>query len=98
VAAAIGAPALPLDRRRASSRVAVSGAVPGSPVWLEATWLTPVGAIADSRGRAKLELWHDGQATVHCGGDQVEVTLRPDEWRDLQRTDQATDVDLPPRP
>ncbi|MCK6508136.1 hypothetical protein L6R53_33020 [Myxococcota bacterium] len=69
-----------VEGRRATTRVAVSGGTPGQVAWLEGPWLVAEAAVVDAQGRATLETWYEGPATLHVGGVASPVPLRAPEW------------------
>jgi len=89
----IGARAFPLDqKRRASSRVEVSGAQPGELVWLEAPGTTLVGAQASAEGGAVMDLWFEGEAVVHGQGWQKAIELDAMHWQGVKLFGHVTEA------
>ena len=86
----------PLDRsRRASSRVQVEGAVPGTLVWAEAPGMTLRGAQVGSEGTAQFDVWYEGPATVRGEGWSRDVTLTPMTWEGVRMYGYPTTVKAP---
>ena len=76
----------PTAGRRAPARIEISGLDAGQSAWAQASWHPRVGAIADGDGIARLELWHEGAATISVDGVSVDLTVSPGSW-DLSGTD-----------
>ena len=93
VLAGMGAPAYTLERRRrASSRVRVTGARPGELVWVEAPGTTLVGAQAGDDGVATIDVWFDGAATVRGRGWQASVDLDAMHWQGVKLYGEVAEV------
>ncbi len=67
--------------RRTASVVVVEGLRPGQIAVLHAPFIAPIGAAADATGKARIEVWYAGEATLRVeSADQV-VRLVPGEPR-----------------
>lgn len=92
-----GVRAFPLDRtRRASSRVRVTGLAPGALVWVAAPGTTLHGAQANDDGVAEVDLWFEGEATVHGPGWSEAVEVAPMTWRGTRLFGHVAEVAAPP--
>lgn len=77
-AAEVGAPPWRGGPRRRMSAVVVDGLEPGQIATLYAPYLAPTGAAADDAGRARIEVWYAGEATlVRPGGQVSSVSVAP---------------------
>ncbi len=92
----MGAPSFPLaQRKRANSRLRVTGAAPGELIWIEAPGATLVGAQAGSDGVATVDIWYDGDATVHGQGWSQEVDLDAMHWQGVKLYGEVAEVAVP---
>ena len=99
VLAEAGVEPFPLDRkRRARSRVAVTGASPGSLVWVTAPGMTPRGSQVDASGAAVVDVWYAGTATIHGDGWTHSAELAPMQWQGTKLFGYSTAVSPPAGP
>lgn len=68
-----------LAGRRTQGDVLVTGAKPGTVVWLEGPWLPATGAVAVT-STVDLQAWHAGPATVVAAGTRVPVQVPQRTW------------------
>lgn len=65
--------------RRSASVVQVEGLRPGQIAVLHAPFIAPLGAAADATGKARIEVWYAGDATLQVESAERVVRLVPGE-------------------
>jgi len=64
-------------QRRSTSHVEISGLAKAAPVWLEAPFTMPQGALSDDYGKAEISQFHLGSATLSQEQNSRPVELVP---------------------
>jgi len=72
--------------RRSNSTVVLSALKANAPIWLEAPFVLPTGALPNSKGTATLSAFHEGEAQLSHGTETRVVELRADTRQGNQRT------------
>jgi hypothetical protein len=84
-----------LQRRRSMSQVSITGLTSEVPVWLEAPFAMPTGALPSSSGSVALAVFHAGPVNLIHGRQSTTIELLPDEREGMRMHDNMRRIQWP---